>query len=158
MTETEKITPVDYKSVKGEIFVRANSEGPVEDLESWKKAFPKIEFPEKDEDFTGLDIKWGERTAEERAFYVAFMNDPQAVKVAYTMDVEDTKLWQEIDDSEKIWYLWLKGCFTGESLDEGAIKLLLYYAEESELGRKYIEDLDMADVKLSTFLVKVAPF
>jgi hypothetical protein len=159
MAETEKQTQVvDYKSVEMSILVKVKSRGLVEDIESWKKAFPDVEFPEKDDDFTGKEIKWTERTMEEKAFYVAYMNDPQAARVAYTLDVEDVKLYKEIDDSEKVWYMWMEGCFTGEQLDEKAIKTLLFYADESELARKYIADMDMEDVKLLSFLVKVAPF
>lgn len=157
MTEKDKVIPVDFDKIIIEILTRANSEGLIGDMESWRKAFPKIEFPEVDDDITGEVIDWEKRTIEERAFYVAYMKDPQVARVWYQIDIEDVSIAREVDDSEKIWCMWMAGCFTGGELDEEAVRTFLWYADDSELARRYIEDLDLADVKLLGLSIKVAP-
>jgi len=158
MTEQkDKIIPVDYDSVKMDIFIRANSEGPIEDIESWRKAFPDVEFEGVDEDITGEEIGWKNRTAEERAFYVAYMKDPQATEVDYMMEVEDIRLFKKIEDPERIWCMWMAGCFAGGELDETAIKTFFWYADDSELARRYVDDLDLDQLKIMRLSVKVAP-
>ena len=149
MTEQDKRESVDFDSVYFEITSRVSALGTVGNIEDWKKAFPDFPFEEVDENFTGEEIDWNKRTIEEKTFYVAFMTDPQAAKVDYVMDVDGTQLRRKIDDSEKIWYMWMDGCFTGEKeLDETAIKALLWFLDDSVLARRFIEDMDLADVKL----------
>ena len=54
--------------------------------------------------------------------------------------------------------MWMDGCFTGEKeLDETAIKALLWFLDDSVLARRFIEDMDLADVKLLRFDADVAP-
>ncbi|TRZ49848.1 hypothetical protein D4S03_07665, partial [bacterium] len=117
----DKIIPVDFEKVKMKILAWANSEGSMGDIENWRKAFSKVEFEEVD-DVTGKRIDWDKRTMVERAFYVAYMEDPQAVEVDYTLEIEEMQLRRRIEDSEQIWSMWMAGCFTGEkTLDETAI-------------------------------------
>lgn len=155
--QKDKTVPVDFGLVKAEIITRANKEGSMGDIESWRRAFPDIEFEEVDDVFSGEEIGWESRTVEERAFYVAYMKDPQATKVDYVVEVEDISLRARIDNSEKIWWMWMAGCFAGGELDEKAIRTFLWYADDSELARKYVEDLDLADIKLLDLSVTVAP-
>jgi hypothetical protein len=156
--QKDKIIPVDFNSIKMAIFIQANKEAPIKDIESWKKAFPDIEFEEIDDMFTGDEIDWENRNLEERAFYVAYMKDPQTAKVDFSMDIKGIRLWKVIDDSEMIWYMWMSGCFAGEPLDEKAIKTFMWYGDTSELARRYMDDLDLDEVSLLTLSVKVAPF
>lgn len=155
--QKEKTLPVDLESIKGEIYKKVEESGPIEEIESWRKTFPDLPFEEVDEMFTGKDLDWKNRTREERAFYVAYMRDPQAAVVKYQVEVEYTPLWTKIDDSEVIWYMWMDGCFAGHDLDEAAIRAFIWFADDSEIARKYIEDLDLADLKLLSLSVKVSP-
>lgn len=149
----------DYDAIKGEIFVRANSCGPVGEIESWWSAFPEIDFIETDETFSGEKIDWDKRTMAERAFYVAYMRDPGAVKVSYELEAEGLCEAKVIEDSEKIWWMWLDGCFSGEELDERALKSFLWYANENNLlALKSLEDLDLKEVMITRLEAKVLPF
>ena len=86
------------------------------------------------------------------------MEDPQAVEVDYTLEIEEMQLRRRIEDSEQIWSMWMAGCFTGEkTLDETAIRALLWYVDDSELARKLIEDMDLEDVRLVKMSITVAP-
>lgn len=155
--QKDKIIPVDFDKIIIEILTRVSNEGLMGDMVSWRRAFPDVNFMEVDEDITGKEIEWEKRTAEERAFFVAYMKDPQAAKVWYQIDIEDILIARKVDDAEKIWCMWMAGCFTGETLDEEAIRTFLWYADDSELARKYIADLDLDDAMLLGLSVKVAP-
>lgn len=157
MIEEEKTMPVDFSKVEIEILTRVNSEGKIDDMENWRKTFPDLPFEEVDDMFTGKEIDWEKRTTKEKAFYVAYMRDPQVAVVDYTMEVEELRLRNREDNSEVIWCMWMDGCFVGEELEEEAIKALLWYLTDDELGRKYIEDMDLGDVKLVKFEAMVAP-
>jgi hypothetical protein len=157
MIEQEKMVPVDFESIKVEIFTRAYKEGPIAEIESWRKAFPKLAFEEVDVDLTGQEIDWANRTMQERAFYVAYMNDPQSVEVDYEVEVDSIWLRKSLGDSEKIWSMWINGCFASGELDEKALRSFVWFADESELARLYVADLDLADLKVSRLAVKVAP-
>ncbi len=158
MTEKDKREPVDFNSVYFEITSRVSMLGAVENIDDWKKAYPDVPFENVDDMFTGKEIDWEKRNPEERAFYVAYMKDPQATEVDYVMDVDGTQLRRRIDDPEKIWYLWMDGCLTGEKeLDEEAIRTLLWYVDDSELARRFIADMDLDDVRLLRLDADVAP-
>lgn len=157
MKEQNKPMPVDYDSVKLDIFVKVSDQGPMQDIESWKKAYPEVDFMEVDEFFSGEKIKWENRTAAERAFFVAYMKSPQDTEVNYDVTVEGTTVNAIIDDSEKIWWMWLERCFTGEDLDEEALRTFLWYADDSTLARKFLYDIDLSEVSLDRLKVRVSP-
>ena len=103
------VIPVDFREVLPQILARVAD---VNDLESWKAAFlPQIEFMEVDEGLTGKRIDWEARSPVEIAAYVAYMADPQKVKIDYEIDAEGYGIRVSIDDSERAWYLWFNGCF-----------------------------------------------
>ncbi len=108
-------------------------------MNSWRKTFPGIDFPQVDEGFTGDPIGWDDRTPIERAIYVAYMANPQLATVEYQIEVNGYNVRHQIDDSERIWYMWMRGCWAtdldGEPnlLDE-AKETLLYYAAQQAGG------------------------
>ena len=127
------VIPVDFREVLPRILARVAD---VNDLESWRAAFPKIEFMEVDEGPTGKPIDWEARSPIEKAAYVAYMTDPQKVEINYEIDVDGYLIRVRIDDSERAWYLWYSGCFnyfdeTREGrLSDGAKENLLWYAAQ----------------------------
>jgi len=153
--DKEKQKSVDFGAVKMEIMIRANNEGPIEEIESWRKAFPDVEFMEIDEVFSCEEIDWSSRTIDERAFFVAYMRDPQAAKVKYEIEVEGEKMTKVIKDSENIWWMWIEGCFSKEELDESALRTFLWYADESPLARRYTQDIDLDKVSVLSLSAKV---
>ena len=55
--------------------------------------------------------------------------------------------------------MWLDGCFSGEELDERALKSFLWYANENNLlALKSLEDLDLKEVMITRLEAKVLPF
>jgi len=156
-TETKKLKTVRFDAEEMEILTRANKEGPMEDIESWRKAFPEVDFMEVDKVFSCEEIDWSERSMKERAFFVAYMKAPQEAKVKFELEVENVKIHKAINDSEKIWWMWIEGCFSGQELDEKALRTFLWYADESELARKYTQDMDLAEVEVTSVTSKVAP-
>jgi hypothetical protein len=116
-----------------------------------------LEFEEVDETFTGDKVEWGDRSVDDKCFYVAYMKDPQAAQVSYWLEVNGEKVYQRVDDSEKLWYMWMAGCFSGErDVDEDILKTFLFYAAEGDLARILIEDIDLDDVKLTKLAIEVA--
>lgn len=155
--EKQRPTLVDYDVLKEGIFIQANEYGPMGEIDSWKKAFPEVEFPEIDEVFSGEKLDWEEKTMTEMAFYVAYMKNPQAVEVKYEMEVEGVYETVTVKDSEKIWWMWLDGCFSGEELDERALRSFLWYANENNpLALKHIQDIDLGEVEIQNMWMSVA--
>lgn len=152
--DLEKILPVILKKV-GRI-------GNVDDLAAWKKAFPEVEFPEIDEGFSGRPIKWDERSATEKAIYVAYMREPQTAKVSYELLLNGLyPIKHEIDDSEMIWWMWMADCFThfeaGAELSYEARRTLLYYAAQQtgDFQEMIEEMIDSSEVELKSMEMTV---
>ena len=137
----------------------------VNDLESWKAAFPKIEFMEVDEGLTGRPIDWEERSPVEKAAYVAYMGDPQKVKIDYEIDVNGYGVGVQISDSERAWYLWFYGCFDyfdesekGYLSDEAKETLLGYAAQQAgDFEDMILEEVSPYQVYLNSFRMETAP-
>ena len=150
------VIPVDFREVLPQILARVAD---VDDLESWKAAFPQIEFMEIDEGLTGKRIDWEARSPVEIAAYVAYMADPQKVKIDYEIDAEGYGIRVSIDDSERAWYLWFNGCFDyfdeskGGQLSDDARETLLGYAAQQAGGweEKILEEVSPGDVCLNSF-------
>ena len=157
MNEKIKPVPTDFNSEKMEIVMRANDEGPLGEIESWKEAFPEVEFMDVDEAFSGDKIDWDQRTVVEKALFVAFMKDPQSTSVRYEMKLDNIYLSKTVTDSERVWWMWMAGCFSGGELDEKAIKTFLWYVDESDLARQLTSDVDLEEVKNIKYKIKVAP-
>ena len=155
----EKIRPaqVDFNSEKIEIVIRANDEGALGDIESWKEAFPEVKFMDVDEAFSGDEIDWNQRTVVEKALFVAFMKDPQSTSISYEMKLDNVYLSNIVTDSERVWWMWMAGCFSGGKLDEKAIRTFLWYVDESDLARQLTSDVDLEEVKNIKYKIKVAP-
>lgn len=133
------------------------------DMESWRKAFPGTDFPEVDEDFTGDPIDWNARTPIEKAIYVAYLANPQLARIEYQIEVGGYPVRQEIDDSERIWYMWMRGCLTAIKFDmvrlsDEAKTTLLYYAAQGagDFEEMVMEKYGADDVQLINLEMTVA--
>ena len=135
------------------------------DMNSWREAFPETDFPDVDEGFTGDPIDWEGRTSIEKAIYVAYMADPQRTKVEYQIEVDGFKIRHQIDDSKRIWYMWMRGCWTTFEDGKGKVVLsdeakttLLYYAAQSarDFEEMIMERYDSDDVMLLELDMQVA--
>lgn len=152
---------VDFLEVFSEILVQVADDN---DLNAWKAAFPEIEFAEVDEGFSGRPIGWEERSTVEKAVYVAYMNDPQMASVDYEIDADGYKVRVSLDDSERVWWLWMAGGFV--ALDEvGVLSLnaketLLRYAAQraGEFEEMVMDSVDVGDVSLLSMELKVRAF
>jgi len=146
MTSKEKLPVVCVESVNEKLLDMLGDVGDGSKMETWKKAFPEIEFIETDDLFSGEKIDWSERNTQERLFYVAYMNDPQRTRVEYRIELGGLRERVVISDSEKIWWMWLAGCFRGDDFEEEALKTFLWYATDSEMARALLGDVDIADM------------
>lgn len=140
MQETE------FESVLDEILSKVRKHGDINEMSSWREAYHDLEFEEVDESFTGDKINWDKRGSAERAFYVAYMVDPQAVKVRFRLLVtpcgfDQRSIDAQVEDSEKIWYMWMAGCFTAFSGDFTNIS-----SEAKRTFLAYAVGLDFVDV------------
>lgn len=156
------VIPVDFREVLPQILARVND---VTDLESWKAAFPQIEFMEVDEGLTGKRIDWENRSSVEKAAYVAYMADPQLVIINFEVDIDGYEVDVRIDDSERAWYLWFYGCFDcfdkskeGWLSDEARGALLGYAAQQAGGFEEMVMDKYSANnVYLVSFEMRAAP-
>ncbi len=128
MVDIKELVPMLIKRVKNPL-----------DVVSWRKAFPGTDFPEVDEGFSGDRIDWDARTSMEKAIYVAYMANPQLAKVEYQIEIDGYKIRHEIDDSERIWWMWMRGCWATDlngkpNLSDEAKETLLYYAAQQAGG------------------------
>ncbi len=136
----------------------------VNDLASWKAAFPKIEFMEVDEALTGEPIEWEKRSPIEKAAYVAYMTDPDKVKIDYVVDIDGYPVRVYIEDCERAWYLWFRGCFNfldesknGEVPYEAKESLFFYAAQEAGDFQIMIDDrYSPDDLVLISFEMRAA--
>lgn len=132
------------------------------DIRSWRKAFPGIDFSEVDEGFTGDPIDWDGRTPAEKAIYVAYMAHPHRAEVEYRIEIDGYEVRHQIDDSERIWYLWMRGCLVSPDgkaeLSDEAKTLLLYYAAQGagDFEEMVMERYGADDVKLVNLEMTVA--
>jgi hypothetical protein len=163
---------VKFNQVKMEILKRVSSEGPMGEIESWKTAFPSIDFYDlvipnaeaqemyDDGSIAGMvEVNWDERTVAEKIFYVAFLNNPCGAEIRYDVIVEDElKITQIIEDPEIIWYMWVSGCFCGEELTEEAMRNFVEkMTDEHQEKREEIDDLDLEQFKVVSLEMKVSP-
>jgi hypothetical protein len=172
MTEREKPSLAEYAQEKMEIVKKVNAVGPVGEMDSWKKAFPYIEFPETvysrimDETLYGKDsgeheyfeVKWNERSVEDKVFFVEFQEHlGEELEVKYEVVVGDELvLTQTVDDSEVLWYMWIDGCFSGEELTEEALRDFVGVMTDSHLStREVVDDADIADVRIKNIEIRV---
>lgn len=165
MNNIEREKLIDYDALKTEVMRRVNNLGPLEDMNSWEKAYSEIDFmneiPCLDEygNESVINIDWKERTLAEKVFFVA-MRKSLGVEISYDMVVEDAiKVTKKIDDPEKIWFMWLGGCFSGEDLEEGALWLFVENSveEESEI-LKNKDDVDLEKFEITRLVAKIRPF
>lgn len=165
MNNIEREKLIDYDELKTGVLRRVNDLGSLEDMDSWKKAYPEIEFTDEfrclDENGNDsvINIDWNERTLAEKIFFVA-MRKSSAVEISYDMVVEDeVKVTQKIDDPEKIWQMWLGGCFSGEDLKESA--LWLFVESSHDGGNETLEnkdDVDLEKFEITRLDAKIRPF
>lgn len=110
-----------------------------------------------DESFSGDEIDWNQRTVVEKALFVAFMKNPQSTSINFEMKLDNLYLANTVTDSERVWWMWMAGCFSGGKLDEKAIKTFLWYVDESSLARQLTSDVDLEEVKNIKYKIMVAP-
>lgn len=159
-----EVLRVNFEKLLPIILQRVACFGDVVDIRSWKKAFPECEFMEIDREITGKSIKWEERSALERAVYVAYMYDPQRVMVGYRIDADGYEASYETNDSEIIWNLWfygaLRGLEEGAELEEEAREALLTYVARQQGGafeELIMDQIPANRVTLEGMVVWVAP-
>lgn len=165
MNNIEREKLIDYDALKTEVMRRVNNLGSLGEMDSWKKAYPEIDFingiPCLDEygNDSVINIDWNERTLAENIFFVAIKKS-SAMEISYDMVVEDEiKITQKIDDPEKIWQMWLGGCFSGEDLKESALWLFVENSLEGEnetLENK--DDVDLEKFEITRLDAKIRPF
>ena len=158
----ETVTPIDFQDALPAILAKVKD---VTDLDSWKVAFPLIEFMEVDEGLTGKPIDWPSRSPLEIAAYVAYMIDPQKVEIDYYIHLDDQFVMVNIDDSERAWYLWFYGCF--DYLDEAknrqltpeARDVLLRYAAQKAgpFEQSILDRFDADDLEITHFAMRTRP-
>lgn len=164
MTETEKQNKFDYGKMKMKILLWVDANGPVGEMESWKKSFPNIDFPDKvnskiiDEALyeknSGkheyFDTNWEERTIAERIFYVVYKSRMSNMEIRYDVVVNDEVcVTQTIDDPEVIWYMWIDGCFSEEELSEEALRDFVGLMTDSHHDKgSFVDDSDINDIKV----------
>lgn len=172
MKEFEKKSWLDYSKVKLSVLERVSNCGPMGEMESWRQAFPGLEFPDKmsfeeDGEDWEIDIDWEERTVEERIVFVALKSHSEA-EVSYTItSVVDERseydlleasfrVNQVIGDKKRIWEMWADGCFNDEELSENAIRDFIEYSiEQGGCKREYVDDADFEDITVSDVRIKV---
>lgn len=136
----------------------------VNDLNAWKAAFPEIEFAEVDEGFSGRPIGWEGRSTVEKAVYVAYMNDPQMASVDYEIDADGYEVRVSLDDSERVWWLWLAGGFValdemGELSLNAKEALLRYAAQQAGVFEEMVMDsVSVINVSLLSMELRVRAF
>lgn len=160
MTKIERVFFAEHKDA---IIGKVAEYGDVADIETWKKAFPKIEFPDVDEPFTGKPIKWETYTPVEKAAYVAYMNSLiPGVSLNFHMDADGTRVRKEVWDTEELWYLWFYHTFTyfdkkGE-LSETALEKLLYYAtNQNDFADLILDNINPENVIVNEMTFSHAP-
>lgn len=145
--------------------MRVKNIGSLEEMDSWEKAYPEIDFINEIHGFDEIgndsiiNIEWNERTITEKIFFVAIKKSSE-MELLYEMVVEDEiKVSQKIDDPEKIWFMWLNGCFTGDDLEEEALWL---FVENSLEGvneiLKFKNDLDFEKFEITSIDARIRPF
>ncbi|HSV94561.1 MAG TPA: hypothetical protein VLH94_01085 [Spirochaetia bacterium] len=164
MIEKDRPSSVEYAKLKAEILQKVNDVGPMGEMESWERAFPEVTYwdivPDReleDVDMEMIEIKWDERTVEERVFYTAFQNRRGGMQVRYEVIVEDVmKMSHTVKEAEALWYMWLDGCFTGEELTEEALRDFVgLMTDEHRDRRDFVDDADIVDVKVVNIEVEV---
>lgn len=159
MVETNR--KVGYEEVKMNILKKVNEIGPMGDIESWKVAFPEVDFfdlvcPNAEAErlfeqgsLEGMvEINWNERTPTERLFYVAYYLSPEDVEIKYDLVIEEEiVLAKKITAPDTIWYMWINGCFSGEDLTEEALR---------DFVGEGADDLDLDKVQVLNLEAKVA--
>jgi len=175
MVETNETKKVNYEAIKMDILKKVNAYGPMRNIESWKEAFPELtflkeyHFKNEDGEADKIDIDWNERTIAEKLFYVAFCKH-SSTEVAYGVAVEVVEtidgntfeasllVNQRVTDQEKIWQMWLDGCFTGEDLREEALyDFVEQTIAEGNLKREYVSDVDLDKIKIVKLEVELTP-
>ncbi len=171
MTETEKQKTPSYGEMKMKILLSVDMNGPIGEIESWKKTFPLIDFPEKvnsklvDEALYGkdsreheyFDTNWEGRTIAEKIFYVVYKSRVNKMEIRYDVVVNDEIcITQVIDDPEIIWYMWIDGCFSEEELSEEALRDFVGLMTDSHHNKKeVVDDADINDIEVVNLTVRV---
>ncbi len=153
---------VDFRDALPKILARVAD---LNDLKSWKAAFPGIKFMEVDEGLTGKQIDWEERSPIEKAAYVAYMTDTRKIEIDYEIVIEGYDISVQIRDSERAWYLWFYGCFDyfvnnkGGYVSDTAKRVLFGYAAQraGDFEGLIQDNISLNEVCLSFFQMKTAP-
>lgn len=156
------IDKVDFNGALPNILAKVKD---VSSLDSWKAAYPGIEFMDVDEGLTGKPIDWSSRSPLEIAAYVAYMANPQEVEIDYYVYVDDQFVMVDITDSERVWYIWFYGCFDyldaakGHRLTDQAKDVLLGYAAQKAgpFEETILDSFGPDDLTVTHFSMRTPP-
>ncbi len=171
MKENEKTNVIDITAEKMEILKRVNDVGCLGNVDSWKKAYPNIIFPENvysaivDEAVYGkgserhevIKVNWEERTVAERVFYVMFQEYFADLEIRFDVVVGDElQITRTVDNPEVIWDMWIDGCFSGEELKEEALRDFVGLMTDCNPKKgEYVDDADINDIKVVNLELKI---
>jgi len=153
MIEKNEKQSVDYNEAKFEILHRVESVGSLWSMDSWRKAFSEVVFVEKEE-IVG-EIDWNKKTIAERTFYVAYMMCPEKAEVTYQIQIDNVDFEKRVTDPDHLWWMWLDGCFSGEELDEVALRTFIQYLDDREGCGEALYDQDLDQVEVLSIEAKV---
>jgi len=134
-------------------------------IDSWRRAYPDIEFLQNDNGFSERPIHWHKRSLFERAAYVAYMLNPHECKFEYSLQFGGEFVRAETTDSERIWYIWMSGAMryaagklpNKNSIDESHYALLYYATQKAGIWtdylQEYLDEGDVTSITLTQFLV-----
>lgn len=172
MKETESKENMNFNKMKIEVLEKVNAEGPMGEMESWRKAYPDLEFHENvyssvnDEAIFGkgsgnhevIKINWEERTVAERVFFVLFQEHFVDMEIRFDVVIGDElKITQTVDNPDVIWYMWIDGCFSGEEelIEEALRDFVGLMTDCNPAQREFVDDADISDIKVVNVEIKV---
>lgn len=149
---------VSFAEQKDAIISKAAAMGDVKDIETWRQAFPDIDFMDVDAGMSGMPIDWSSFTPTEIAAYVAYMVDPEALELRFSMEANFSEVWHALEDSERIWWCWMAHAmhFFDENaeLEYKAIDTLFYYLTQPDFYsylwdeyKDYIDEIEVTEME-----------
>lgn len=148
-----------FEPIFNKILLKVEKHGNINEMSSWKEAYPNLEFEEVDVTITGRKIDWDIRSLPERAFYVKYMENPQAANVFFRIRLtnrlfKSRSIRAQSRDPERIWYMWMVGCFAASfgdftNISWEAKRTFLSYSPYTEHGRLLdFINIDLEKLKL----------
>lgn len=171
MKEREKVDVDNYNKMKIEVLKKVSEVGPMGEMDSWRKAYPDLDFHENvyslvnDEAVFGkgsvnheiIKVNWEERTIAERVFFVLFYEHFVDMEIRFDVVIGDElKITQTVENPDVIWFMWIDGCFSGEELTEEALRDYVGLMTDCDPAqREFVDDADIDDIKIAKLEFKV---